>query len=269
MKKYFRDRLNSASLNTPLKPFFAATKTDSGLLESLLRKLAPVKSQLQLIRVGPKGDGGYLLPDDLDGITTCFSPGVSTVSGFELECAARGMDIYMADASIESPPDSHPKFHFIKKFIGAVPQDEFITMEQWVASSQADSSGDWLLQIDIEGYEYEVFLNIPDHILRKFRSIAVEFHYLDYLFDAPYFMIVSKVFERLLQTHACVHIHPNNVDAVVSSGNISIPKVMEFTFHRRDRLHISGQVDALPHPLDADNDPDSPHLALPSSWYKA
>ena len=32
--------------------------------------------QTELVRLGGNNDGGYLLPNDLEGITACFSPGV-------------------------------------------------------------------------------------------------------------------------------------------------------------------------------------------------
>ena len=267
--KSSRDKLNAAFLKMPSKPFFAATKTDPGQIKSLLKALAPRTTDKPLIRFGPTDDGGYLVLDDLDDISCCFSPGVSTVSGFEVDCAARNMDVFMADASVDGPPDSHPRFHFLKNFIGAVNRDPFITMEEWVKMVQPDPSTDWMLQIDIEGSEYEVFLNMPTHILRKFRSIVVEFHFLDYLFDAAFFMLASRVFERLLEGHACVHIHPNNVDNVVSSGDISIPKVMEFTFHRRDRIQVGPPATRFPHPLDSDNREGERTVILPSCWLAA
>ncbi|WP_294610046.1 hypothetical protein [uncultured Roseovarius sp.] len=31
----------------------------------------------RLVRIGGDGDGGYMMPDDFDGITHCFSPGVA------------------------------------------------------------------------------------------------------------------------------------------------------------------------------------------------
>ena len=46
----------------------------------LLTRLYPYDSGHTLLRLGPNGDGGYLVPDDLDGITHCFSPGVAAVS---------------------------------------------------------------------------------------------------------------------------------------------------------------------------------------------
>ncbi len=40
--------------------------------------------------MGGENDGGYLVPDDLEGIEYCFSPGVSNIATFELDCLNRG-----------------------------------------------------------------------------------------------------------------------------------------------------------------------------------
>ena len=42
--------------------------TDPALLKSLVAKLKPVDTGIELIRVGGDNDGGYLLPDDMEGI---------------------------------------------------------------------------------------------------------------------------------------------------------------------------------------------------------
>ncbi len=265
--KELRDRLNAISLNIPSKAFFAAKKTDPKILEIFLSSIAPLETDHSLVRIGPTTDGGYLLPDDLQGIGTCFSPGVSMVSGFELECASRGMEVYLADASVDGPPDSHPKFHFSKKYLGAHSHDEFITMEQWIETVKPDLSTDWLLQIDIEGAEYEVILNLSDHYLKKFRIIVIEFHMLDYLFDDGFFRLASSAFQKLLAHHSCVHIHPNNCSATVISRGINIPKIMEFTFHRNDRIQVRKRATRFPHPLDCECVPHFPPLSLPACWY--
>lgn len=265
--KESRDYFNKVLLGLPSKPFFAAKKTDPVELRRLLGALAPVQTGCPLIRLGPANDGGYLVPDDLNGITTCFSPGVSTLSGFELDCAARGMDIFMADASVEAPPDQHSRFKFLKKYLGAFTQGEFITMENWVNQMNPDFTGDWLLQIDIEGAEYEVLLNMPEQYLRQSRIIVIEFHKLDYLFDLEFYNIASRVFQKLLNEHTCVHIHPNNSATAVSSDGIEIPKTLEFSFYRNDRVGKCAPATRFPHPLDSESVPHFPHMKLPACWY--
>ena len=70
----------------------------------LLRLLHPQASERPLRRIGGPGDGGYLVPDDLDGIVGCISPGVSTEVGFDLALAEMGIPVFLADASVPAPP---------------------------------------------------------------------------------------------------------------------------------------------------------------------
>ena len=241
--------------------------TGKEVLQELLRKLHPVTTDKSLIRLGPPGNGGYLVPDDLAGIEACFSPGVAACSDFEKDCAQRGMSVFLADRSVEAPAIMHPKFHFIKKFIGASTTDGFITMDDWVASSLSGTQSELILQMDIEGYEYETFLSMSNQLLQRFRIIIVEFHDLPRLWSLPYFSLASHVFEKILQSHACVHLHPNNACGSIVKDGIEMPRIMEFTFLRKDRIARSSSATVFPHPLDGDNVKGSA-LPLPKCWYR-
>jgi Methyltransferase FkbM domain len=245
---------------------FPSVMTDPRVLHTFIKKLHPLSTDKSLIRLGPTGDGGYVLPNDLVGISACFSPGVSSVSGFEKDCANLGMQVFLADKSVEQPADKHELFHFTKKFVGVTSNEDFMTLDHWVMSSLPNQDSDLLLQIDIEGYEYEVFLSMSDSLMQRFRIIVVEFHSLDQLWSKPFFKVASRAFDKILQTHTCVHIHPNNVAGMLRKNGIDIPKVMEFTFLRNDRIRHSHYQTVFPNPLDYDNTGRLP-LSLPQSWY--
>ena len=249
-----------------LSNMFPTKITDRGKLQSLLKKLYPISSDKELIRLGPKGDGGYLVPNDLMGIEACFSPGVSFVSGFERDCAELGMRVFLADKSVEGPAVEHKLFQFTNKFIGVTSNDEFITLDNWVNSSLPETSSDLLLQIDIQGYEYEVFLSASDTLMQRFRIIVAEFHQLDQLWSRTFFKLASRAFDKILQTHACVHIHPNNCCESLQKDGLTIPPVMEFTFMRNDRIKKTSHTKTYPNPLDYDNTAKPP-LILPMCWY--
>jgi hypothetical protein len=53
-------------------------------VDQFFNMIKPVSTIFGLIRIGDNGDGGYLLPNDIDGITACFSPGAAFSSLFEL-----------------------------------------------------------------------------------------------------------------------------------------------------------------------------------------
>jgi hypothetical protein len=256
-------------LNLPgALPFFPTKVTEVSRVKDLIFQLHPVATSQGLVRLGPNGDGGYLVPDDLVGIEACFSPGVSDVSGFEKDCAELGMKVFMADGSVEKPPETHPRFNFMKKYIGSVTEGDFISLSEWMETSLPDSDKDLLLQIDIEGYEYETFLGTPGALLKRFRIIVGEFHYLDGLFSEPIFAIYSKAFEKILQTHTCVHIHPNTHSRLIKVSDLEIPQMAEFTFLRNDRVTGRTFATQFPHPLDRDNS-EGPTVSLPKSCYRA
>ncbi len=239
--------------------------TDRKDMRALVNSLVPLQPAKKLIRLGPAGDGGYLVPDDLGGIEACFSPGVSSESGFEKACAELGMNVFMADRSVEGPAGSHERFHFTKKYIGATTNDNFMTLDDWVNASLPGSGSELLLQIDIEGYEYETLLAVSPGLLRRFRIIVAEFHQLDHLWSKPLFQLASHAIDKLLQTHTCVHIHPNNCCGSLKFQGLEMPRVAEFTFLRSDRLVTRSPARVFPHPLDRENTEKAP-LPLPASW---
>ncbi len=245
---------------------FLTQTTDSNAVRELITKLKPVAIQTPLIRLGPDGDGGYLVPDDIKDIEACFSPGVSSISGFESDCANYQMKVFLADKSVEAPAETNPEFSFIKRYVGAFCSKDFITLDAWVSESMASETSDLLLQMDIEGFEYEVILNTSAALQSRFRIIVIEFHHLTELWNSSYFGLISRAFEKLLQTHVCVHMHPNNYAQPYLKDDIEIPPLMEMTFLRKDRVEQSSNVLTFPHPLDFDNT-EKPSLPLPKCWY--
>ena len=221
--------------------------------------------RVDLVRIGPAEDGGYLLPDVLDGIEACFSPGVGTCSDFELACAERGMQVFLADATVDGPAVEHPNFHFVPKYIGGYDDDTTISLDAWVDAS-CPGTGDLLLQMDIEGAEYASLLAATPALLRRFRVMAIEFHLLGHLAADPFFAIAAAVFAKLLARHDVVHIHPNNFCGIVDVAGIPTPQVMEFTFVRRDLIDSDGWATQFPHPLDVENDPTNA-MPLPAPWF--
>lgn len=247
---------------------FTIDSTPRSNVLSLIESLHPVGVSNPLIRLGPKdGDGGYLIPDDLNGISACYSPGVSYVSGFEKDCAELGMKVFMADHSVDAPAEHHENFHFIKKFVGGTTFGKYITLDDWVRETFPNGDSDLMLQMDIEGQEYETLFSTSDKLMRRFRIIAIEFHNLDQFWNLPFFQIASRAFEKILQTHACVHLHPNNCCGSIKKDGLEIPKFMEFTFLRRDRLKGEIKPWCFPNPLDRDNTKLKP-LKLPECWHR-
>jgi len=240
--------------------------TDSAQLRELLTELHPVAIGVPLMRLGPDGDGGYLVPDDLGGIVACFSPGVDTVSGFEVDCADRGMRVFLADASVDAPAVDDARLHFSKRNVANVTDEHAMTIDDWMRDALGTGAGDLMMQMDIEGAEWSVLPDISPQLMSRFRVLVVELHHLGDLHIASAFTHMAAVLRRILHTHVCMHIHPNNCGAVVTRHGIEIPDIMEFTFVRRDAVTVAGFVTEFPHPLDVDN-VARPAVVLPAVWW--
>lgn len=231
---------------------------------AMIKRIKPVAVDIPLVRIGPNEDGGYLVPDDFAGLELCISPGVGPTSAFELECAKMGMEVLLADASVDGPATHHDKFRFVKKYVNGYSSGESITFGQLIESHGLEDR-EFLLQMDIESSEYDAILAMSEKVLQDARIILLEMHDLGQLWNHYFYRLFNAVWSKIEATHYCVHLHPNNCAHVVNYRNIDIPNVIEFSFIRKDRANIIANSVKLPHPLDVKNGTD-PDIVLSKLW---
>jgi methyltransferase FkbM-like protein len=172
METFVDRRIRHALEHAFLNNLKVSNSTPLDRIARLIRSLQPVSVPGGLRRIGPAGDGGYLLPDDFAGVGACISPGESCECGFDLEMAEMGMDVIMADASVSGPPMRHPRFQFQGKFLDVRSSEHTTTIDDLCK----DTESDLVLQMDIEGAEHAVILTMSDSLLKRFRIAVIEFH---------------------------------------------------------------------------------------------
>ena len=236
--------------------------TGSSVTE-FLAMLRPYATEHDLIRLGGEADGGYLVPDDLDGIAACFSPGVGKVAEFEQECLDRGMRVFQLDPRLDVSPLADEGVEFERKALGLATDAGSVTLDDWVQGAMPDPADDLLLQIDIEGGEWPVLAQVSDATLARFRVIVVELHMLDLLFDRMASAMFRPVIEKLQRHFDIVHLHVNNARPSVTVRDVELPRYVELTLLRKDRITTRVPVTSLPHPLDRDNVPRKPPASIP------
>jgi hypothetical protein len=241
--------------------------TDENSLNEFFMKVRPVTTNHKLIRIGGDSDGGYLLPDDLNGIKACFSPGVADTASFESSLISRGIKCYLADYSVEGSPIKNELVEFEKKYLGPIEDEIYMTLEDWV-NRKCPNDNDLLLQMDIEGAEYGVVFDTSGETLKKFRIIVIEFHKLDSLIQKSGFELIDLTFSKLLKYFDIVHIHPNNVHETRVYKGYEIPPIIEVTFLRKDRISSKEYTGTFPHQLDVRNNLSKEDITLPACWYK-
>lgn len=257
-----------------------STTGEMKILE-LIEVLRPKPSPRVLTRVGGNKDGAYLLPNDLQGIKACFSPGLSNRKDFEDELLEQyGIPSHMCDFSSDVEKFKTPLGigqTFKKKWLDVDGRQDSISLADWVNELEPEVNDDLLLQMDIEGAEYRNLLNTPEAILRRFRIIVIELHRLNVVNRPDEFQKELGPLLILLDQHfLCVHAHPNNCcgDVTLTESKLNVPRVHELTFLRRDRFDSFSQSNCypplLPHPLDVSmNVVNKPPLFLNEYWLES
>lgn len=202
------------------------------------------------IRIGNKGDGGYVIVDgyNYDFYLSC---GIANETSFDNEFIKLHPDLkgFGYDGTVDDPKTLPSNIKFIKKNINSFNSE---TTTNLINEIQPYSN--IFLKIDIEGYEIPWLQNIELNDLKKFKQITMELHGLH---DPQWCMIhkyhnpewdfieynehnMTNCLKKLAETHYLVHAHANNWGRIVTVNNIPIPSVIELTYLRKDEDAISG-----------------------------
>jgi hypothetical protein len=240
-------------------------------IEIFISRFRENYKSIELIRIGGDADGGYLVPNILNDIKYCFSAGVGPVSAFEKHLSKDyKIQSFMADASVDCPAEQDNNFIFIKKFLSSRTNAEFITLKDWIKHSIQDSSDKIILQMDIEGGEFEVLIYETSEILAKFSLMIIEFHGLHKLSNKNFLVMIRGIFEKIYSNFSICHVHPNNHSGIYVLNGLKIPSNIEVTFIRNDLINnlILNSKVSLPHYLDKKNCNKSPEIKMPEVWWK-
>ena len=244
---------------------YVEKKTSKKRLLKMLKKLLPKKIDIDLIRLGENNDGGYLIPNDLDGVVKNYSAGVGLLTGFEKDLEKRFsinsnlLDFNEVDKKI-LPKNSH----FMKKKLSLQENSSEISINKWIEENDKEI----ILKIDIEGDEYSILANISDQNLKKVRILIIEFHDLRNLRSNSFLSFFEKILARLDNHFYPCHLHVNNTSKIKNINDIKIPDMIEMTFIRKDRItNFSNKFTKLPHILDQKTVLDKNEIFIDQNWY--
>ena len=233
-------------------------RTSASDVKKIFLLLKPFNVGLNLLRVGGNNDGAYLIPDDLDGIEMCISPGYGHQAGFE-EHLYREYKINSVVLDLLPDPENLSKsLTYVRKYLGFENTIDCVTLENIVSNLNTSSSNaDLLLQMDIEGSEYLSLLTTPQSIIDRFRIIVIELHYLERVNNVFWVeQIMIPFLRKITLNHTICHAHPNNSVSFFNFNGLKFPRVIEITLIRNDRFENQFQTPAvLPNALDQPNKP--------------
>lgn len=227
----------------------------------LLRPMVP--QGMDKVRIGGDSDGGYVMAAPGNG-GIAYSFGVSAVSPWDLDMAERGFKVFQYDGSVNSGPDKHPNIFFHKFFISESPAtiEPSKSLARILKDHSHEDERDIILQIDIEGGEWDFFAKISREDISRFRQIVVELH------DIHTSPEKYAVLEKIRATHTPIHFHYNNnvLDSVfiTSPGFIYNPHVVEISYVRNDVCDFREDGGYYPSRLDFPNIPEKPEIPVGS-----
>jgi hypothetical protein len=200
------------------------------MIQELINELRPYSLPYKLVRVGnPIRDGGYGLYEkftlESDAV---YSFGVGELPEqveFDRQMASLGKKVYMYDYSVEGPPINHENFFFHKEFVSSSNAYKFLKI-----NGDLDKTN-LLGQIDIEGSEYEMLLNVDNNFFNHFSQLCFEFHKLNEVKKEH-----IETFKMLNERYYLYHIHANNHTDVFDKSN-TIPETLELSFLRKDKVN--------------------------------
>jgi hypothetical protein len=212
-------------------------------------------TKANLVRVGSRYDGGYLILDSFSEVGVCISLGIGANMDFESELLSKKIPILAVDGTIQKLPCTpHKSIRWLGKNVGGKDSDSQISLNSVFEKSfeYFDWGGDCILKIDIEGSEYEVLKTLDAAHQIRASQIVLELHNLIFkLYHSP--AEVLELMDQLLKTHDLVHIHGNNYEYSITVQGLTLPNVLELTFVRKEFSKSLEKEIILPNPLDAPN----------------
>lgn len=219
-------------------------------LTQLWRVLRPREvKKFELIRLGSENDGGYILLDDFEGVSSVLSLGVGESNDIDFHFAsALGKPVFAYDHTVDCLPRDHPLISFRRIGVGSgaglMPLSQIMKVEPLGAEG--------ILLCDIEGAELSPsFYQAAD--FARFRMISLELHGLHGLLGRDFANHVFELLNAICETHQTIHLHVNNYDALSSFAGLPLPQTLEITLVRRADYSFGGPITDFPRALDAPN----------------
>jgi len=227
----------------------------------MLGRLAPMDViGFNKVRVGRDNDGGYVMIDDFEGIAGAYSLGISDDVSWDRQIAERGIRVFQYDHTINSLPEEHQNFRWSKLKIADcsdAKQGTTSIQDQFILNGHSPNR-DYILKVDIEGAEWDVFAAVDANFLDSFRQIVCEFHHINEVSKTDKFEKMYRAVCNLTAHHSIVHVHGNNYARWAVIGGVPVPDVLEVTLVRSRDKEFKPASGTFPSQFDQ---PNSPHFA--------
>jgi hypothetical protein len=243
----------------PESPSFSLSPSEPrdprGVRRVLFDLLQPVSlANCTLERFGEPHDGGYLMCANLLGdARTGYSYGISGYDKWGCDISTKlNVAVHQYDCfNLKRPRCEGGQTVFHEECVGDTPKlDEdgrlFDTIERQLIQN-GDKDRHVVMKMDVEGAEWDSFLQTPDHVLDRIDQLAIELHGVS---DARFVAAIKK----LKRFFFVAHVHVNNYSCAPDIQPFPAWAIEVLFVNRRlGTIDWSGAKPPVPHPLDAPN----------------
>jgi len=205
------------------------------------------------IRMGRRGDGGYVMLDDFSKTSLAISCGIGGDVSWDLDIAKLGIKVLQYDHSIGYLPDQHSNFNFFQKMISKYDSDNSISIPTILKTYNNESRYN-ILKMDIEGSEWDIIDNLSSNCLNKFSQIVIELHDFEELYNEEWYNRAKRILEKLSSMFRVIHVHGANTGRLAVFSNLPFPTVIEITWANRSLYEMEESDEIFPTELDAPTD---------------
>jgi len=227
----------------------------------MLKPAFPVGARF--VRNGGENDGGYVMVNHGLNDTSVYNFGIGQEVTWDQAMANRGNTIYQFDHTIEQPPLVVGTTVFRRAGLGSTTTEMFVSLWDALTANGDQDRNDLILNIDIEGGEWDILPALLVRDLAPFSQIVIELHdLLRFVTLSDFQAKVVASLSSLFRTHQIVHLHANNWGARGIAGNVMGYDVLELTLLRKSDWMFETYRRTLPLDLDRPNAPFREEFAL-------
>lgn len=214
-------------------------------------------TNLDRIRLGESGDGGYVIFDGLK-YDYLLSGGIENTIRFESDFIDKYNVVCDAfDNSIDELPEKNNKIRFNKKTISGGNNVNTTNLKHIIKQKK-----NIFVKMDIEGWEWNWLSQLTDEDFNNIKQMCIElhfFHNVQNANDVQVFHSRLQILDRLNQFFFLMHVHANNFGPSFDYNSTRYPSVIECTyinksvFKENPNLVLIENVRSFPTELDEKN----------------
>lgn len=201
-------------------------------IDWLLHYLKPQDRDIDLVWIGPSGDGGYPVPIEINP-GTVVSVGIGDNYEWDKDLARAGFTVFQFDHTLKRAPEQHPGLVFAPLGVAECRGSQTRPLQELVEIAGKHKERKAILKMDVEGAEWPALASCSPGFLEDFDCVIVELHFLHKRTHDRLWGETQAAIERLRASHDVAWVRSNNAWALLDVAGVPLPPILEVVLVRR------------------------------------